>query len=147
MNYRGLRTLLAAPEYVGLSDVEAAALLRTASVVLAATPSLAPSDFIMRFTPAEYVAVMDSPDPAIRQVMCHLQIRRDLIELGSDGLRSALTRMVSLGLLTGPRATAIGAAPPGKTVAPCQTIGCDAMIDMDAKSAGLAVAYARAQGV
>jgi hypothetical protein len=143
MNYRALRTLLATPAYVALSDTDAATALRTPSVVLAASPSLAPSDFILRFTPDEFVAFQDSTDPAIRRAFFYLQIRRDLIELGSDGLAAVLTRMFNLGLLTGARATAIGTAPPGKTVAPCQTVGCEEMIDMDAKSAELVVAYAR----
>lgn len=127
-------------------DTADAAALRAATVADPGDATITPDDFVDRFTPAEWGAVLDSTDNVVRKFLFRLRLRQEPLALDGATVRQWLTYLASRSLLTAARATAIGAAPAGRLVAPCQQIGCGLMVDMDAASAALAVAYARGKG-
>ncbi len=66
--------------------------------------------FLQRFTPAEYSAVGASSDPATAQFWDIIR-RANVVDMSDPAIIAAGTRMVTQGLLTGPRATAIYTTP------------------------------------
>lgn len=65
-----------------------------------------PQDFVLAFTPQEFVAIKSSVDPAVQQFMFATQVS-PLIDMNSKVVANGLAYLVSIGLLTADRPAAI----------------------------------------